>query len=537
MALTLQCFEPQARPSRVAVRLEAGEAFTVHLLQDTLGESTSQLRGTVLRRADDAPPPGSMLLLEAELRPGRPNEPYVIRARKVGSRINLELIRPDVRSRVGNNTEWKSGTRLEAALPDLSTVLFTLEVAAEVAQGARATAGAGRLKRADQVESAMQAAFWIVPSAAATLADPKARIMTWIAMRAKSAGISPALFSPMLFMGGIGIGLGFLAFSQYRTAKAAEERAVKAEEGQAAAEAGRDAALVAEAACVEERKDLASALDNQDKTRELQAEVALAGPLAQSVAVELGGARMGTPEALEFDKVALENARALVATEMAKLRDPPSDVERCLGMAEILGQDLPQYVLLWHPDPALVCPKDYAAVDAGVDRAGGWGISKRAAQVFGAPDGAPDGAEEPRTNDRWSAHTLATGLRALEAALLAADTGQRPPVAPGQSQLWALALWDAYNRMPDPADGVMNEPPEVCVADLVAEVAAASPPAAPGQPVLPDISAVALGQPLKLSPTAGCPWPSDGLNTGAQAAFRAVAHLGNLALAGVKGAE
>ncbi len=537
MALTLQCFEPQARPSRVAIRLEAGEIFTVLLLQDNPSEAQSQLRQTVLRRADEAPPPGAQVLLEAEIRESRPGDPKVLRARNVPTLVKLEILRPDVRSLATMGSEWRSGTRLEASLDDLSSVMFTLEVQAEVAQGAKAGVGAGRLRRADQIEGAMGAAFWIIPTAIATLADPKARITAWVANLAKRAGISPALFSPMLFMSGIGIGLGIVAYSQYSKAQEAEEKAAMAEEKALAAEAGRDAALVAEAACVEERKELATALDDQDTTRALQAEVALAAPLSQSVAVEMGGARMGTPEALTFDQQAIDNAKKHAATEMAKLRDPPENTERCLGLAEILGQDLPQYVLLWHPDPDLVCPDSYAVVDGGVDRMGAWGLSKRATQVFGSPDGAPAGGADPRTNDRWSAHTMATGLRAFENALLAADTGPRPPVAPGQAQLWSLALWDAYNRMPDPADGVLNEPPELCIANLVAEVAASSPPAAPGQPVLPDIVAVALGQPLRVSPTAGCPWPSGALNTGAKSAFRAVAHLGNLALAGVSGGE
>ncbi len=535
MALTLQCFEPQARPSRVAIRLEAGEIFAVLLLQESTNggapaESSAQLRQTVLRRADEAPPPGATLLLEAEIREGRPGDPRVLRARNVPGAVKLEILRPDVRSIATMGSEWRSGTRLEASLDDLSSVVFTLEVQAEVAQGARAGVGAGRLRRADQVESAMSSAFWIIPTAAATLADPKARAMTWIATQAKKAGISPALFSPLLFMSGIGVGLGFLAYREYSKAQEAEEKAAIAEERAMAAEAGRDAALVAEAACVEERKELAGELDDQDTTRALQAEIALSAPLSQAVAVEMGGARMGTAEALTFDQQATDNAKKHAATEMAKLRDAPENTERCLGLAEILGQDLPPYVLLWHPDPELVCPDKYAVVDAGVDRMGAWGLSKRASLVFGSSDGAPGGGADPRVNDRWSAHTMATGLRAFENALLAADTGPRPPVAPGQAQLWSLALWDAYNRMPDPAEGVMNEAPEACIANLVAEIAATSPPAAPGQPVLPDIVAVALGQPLQVSPTAGCPWPSGALNMGAKAAFRAVAHMGNLGL-------
>lgn len=530
MPHTLQCFEPQARPSRVAMSVEAGELFTVHLLQDTPANSAGELRATVLRRSREAPPSRSQPLLEAEVRDARPGDPKIVRARGIGPGVKLEIIRPDVRSLATVGAEWRSGTRLEATLDDLSTYVFTLEVAAEVAQGARAGVGAGRLRRAEQVEDAMQAAFWVVPTAIAVLADPGARIKGWFVRQAKRFGISPALFSPILFMSGIGIGLGFVAYQQYNKAQEAEEKVARAEDKALAAEAGRDAALVAENACVEERKDLANALGDQDTMRALQAEIAMAAPLSQSVAVEMGGARMGTDDALAFDQQATATARKQVAVEMAKLKDAPANADRCLGLAEILGQDLPQYVLLWHPDPDLVCPDNYAAVDGGVDRVGSWGLSKRAAVVFGSPDGA-SASGDGRANDRWSAHTLATGLRAFENAILAADTGPRPPVAPGQAQLWSLALWDAFNRMPDPADGVLNDPPEKCLADLVAEVAATSPPAAPGQPVLPDITAVALGQPLNISPTAGCPWPSGSIAMGAKSALRAAANLGNYSLA------
>ena len=501
MAQVIHCFEPQARPSRASLSLDPGERFAVHVLGDRLDEAASGLRATVLRRAGDAPPPGASLLLEAEIRPSRGGEPPLLRVRRLNPRMEIELQRPDVRSRLAVNQEWRRRWRL---------------CRAACARREAGAAGIGSM-------------LWMIPTAAATLADPKARIVGWLRKRLQKAGISPALLSPMLAVLVMGAGLGTVAFLQFQGKQDAEARAAAADAARQSAEAGRDAALVAESACMEGRKALAKALDDQQARSALQAEAVLNATLARSASVELGGPRMGGAEALAFDTSASPRAVAEVVMTMAKLRDPPTGADRCLGLAEILGQDLPLYVLLWHPDPKLVCASDYHVVQGGVDRAGSWGLSTRAAAAFGSPGEATDA--DPRLNDRWSAHALATGLRAVEAALLGADTGPRPPVLPGQSQLWALAIWDAYNRMPASPDGVTDTPMEQCVAILVAEVEVARGPAAPGEPVLPDLVEVARGAGPSVSPTAGCPWPADALAGGASSALRAVAHLGNLGLA------
>lgn len=525
MSLFLHCFEPTARPTRATLPLSPGDRFSVYALGDGRDEAAAGLRATVLRLADAPPPPGASLLLEAEVRPPRGAEGALFRARRLNPRIDIEILRPELRSRMLVNQEWRGGSRLEATLPDLSTLGFTLELAS--AQGAGTRGGAaGRARRGEG--SGLGSLLWMIPSAASTLADPKARLVAWFQARLKQAGISPALLSPMLVMLVLAAGLGTVALWQHQRASDADARALAAEEARSSAEASRDAALLAEGVCMESRRALAAALDEEQSIAKLQAERVLAASLSRSVAVELGGPRMGTPEALAFDATAAPRAIAQVVLEMAKLGQAPSAADRCLGLNEIVGQDLPLYLLLWHPDPSLVCSADYHVVSDGVDRAGAWGLSARAAAAFGAAD-APAG--EPRGNDRWSARALASGFRAVEAALLGADTGARPPVAPGQAQLWTLALWDAYNRMPAAASGASEAPVERCVAALLTEVAAARGPAAPGEPVLPDIVAVVRGESVTVSPTSRCPWPPDALETGANAAIRAVAQLGNLGLA------
>ena len=379
-------------------------------------------------------------------------------------------------------------------------------------------------------------AFWIIPSVMSTMADPLARVMTTLAMIAKKAGISPAMFSPMLIMSAVTVGLGYFAYTQYESAEDAEEKARQAMAQAKAAEAGRDAALAAEQHCVSERKDLVAELNMIDAARSLKAEESLAASLARTKAVELAGAHMGSEETLKFDQQYSENTLKSIVVEMAALEELPPYIDRCLGMEIHLGQDLPRYLLLWNPDPELVCPEDYAAVEDGVARAGSWGLSSRARDEFGNMENAVgEDAEgivtDPRMNDRWSSAAFVTGMRAIQRAILTADHGERPTVAPGQAQIWSLALWDTYNRMSSPANGVLNRPLPECIDDWLREVAVESSPAEEGQPVLPDLSAVALGLEVPMTPTAGCPWTSDGLARGSQGAIRATARMANLLLA------
>jgi hypothetical protein len=303
---------------------------------------------------------------------------------------------------------------------------------------------------------------------------------------------------------------------------------VRAEKDQA--EAGRDAALLAESACIEERKAIASALDEVTEARKLAAEVALSVPMSQAIAVELGGKRMAGDEALEFDVVAMKNTRGTIVTEMGKKRGDLGDPARCHGQVGVLGQDLPEYILFWHPKAEYLCPDDFVLGDGAVDRAGPFGISKRAAQEFGASQGmietpGGDAPEDPRMNHRWSAHAMTVGMRKIMATILEADTGDRPPVAPGQAHLWALAVWDAFNQLPSPGAGVMDQKAEECVEEMMKQIIEASGPAEPGEPVLPDISLVALGEQIPLTPSSGCPWPADALSKGAKNAVEAVTRL------------
>lgn len=529
--MLIQCFEPQGQPRKAAIELgNERPRFAIYATQDLLSEDAKGLRVTVLRHLDEAPPPKGLLVVEMEVRRRRSNEAPGLRVLRAGRKVTLEWLRPDGRSKVTTTTDLRSGARFEALLPDMRTVVFALEVAAETEQGAAASVG-GRAPAGAKVAGA--SAVWIVPAVAALMADPAARAKSMIVQGARKLGISPAVLLPALMTGGLILGAMVVAFMQYNKAQDAEEKMAEMQVDLDQARAGRDAALIAEAACVEERQTIAEALDEITEARKLQAEIALSIPMAQAVAVELGGARMATEEVLEYDAIATKNVKDYVINEMGKKRQEFADPARCRGQKAVLGQDLPEYYLLWNPQLDQLCPEDYVAADGGVDRQGPWGLGRRAADEFGAPmsmaeSGATEFGEappDPRQNPRWAAAAMAGGSRDLLDVLLGADTLDRPPVSPGQAHLWSLALWDAINRLPKSPEGVMDVPAEDCVKDVLDQVLAQSGPAEPGQPILPDISRLALGDTIPLTPTAECPWPDQTLEKAAKTALEASVRL------------
>jgi hypothetical protein len=520
MPLTIHCFEPQSSPRVISLVLTENKPFSIYALQDTLSEDARELRTTVLRRVDEHPPPTCSLLVEFEVKQARPGELPTLRVSKVGGRASVELIRPDSRARVVKNLDIKSGARFEATLGDLRTVLFSLEIESEKGSGKGAMAGS-RPTGSKAVEG-VGSLVWVVPTIVETLTAPTGKIVAWLVGRAKRLGISSSLITPMVLMSAFIVGAMYVAYDQYKTGMDTQQRLDALTEEYNGARAARDDAVNAEEECRAQRKELVFELGKIEESRKLQAEIALARPLAHAVAIEGGGSRMSNDATLNYDKPAWESVHKLVVAEMTVAREPKSEGKLCLAQNERLGQDLPMYMLLWHPSSDFVCPEDFAAVIDGVDMAGPWGLSQRVAKDFG---GVFDASTDPRKNERWAAATLTAGLRTVMETILSADTGARPPVAPGQLHLWSLALFDAYNRMPSPAAGAMDRPADECVRELVEDVAQRYKPAEPGQPALPPIANIATGDELKIRPTSGCPWPATSINLGAQAAVRAAREM------------
>jgi hypothetical protein len=525
MAITIHCYEPLGTPRQATLQLDpTAKGFAVYAMQDSLSEDAKDLRSTILRRLGDNPPANSTLLMQMEIRSNRRGELPGLRVLKVGARVIIEVIRTDSRGRVTKGTDLRSGSRLEATLRDLRTIVFSLEVESDSIQSTKSAVGGSRPGGSQAVEGVFNM-VWMVPTVAQTLAEPRTKIVTAIAQRLKKMGLSPAMIQPMLLMSGTVFAAGYLAFDQYSEAAGLKKDLDLANAQITQTQAARDQALKSEEICRVEKKAIATALNDVDTTRMIQAEIALATPLAQAMALELGGPKMANDDAMKWDAPALIGVKKLIVNQMASQRDPLSLATECLVFEDQLRQGLPTFVLAYHPSAEVLCPKDYLLVDGGVDRGGPWGISKRAADEFGAPVDLPDGALDVRLNPRWSSATLADGLRSVQEALLKADTGDRPPVAPSQLHLWTVALWDAYNRLPDSPDGVEANTAEDCVEDLVVQLRLASDTAEPGQPILPSIDLVAAGQVVRVSPSVGCPWPAEAIQAGARASLQAVTSL------------
>ena len=536
MSLTIISTEQDARPGTVSLTIDDGSGFSVYAVPDDL-DSAQDLRTTILRPLGAFPPHGANLILRVKIQPGRPGSLPVFQVIGVGRYVDLHWLRPDVRSKVTANSEVRSGARLEVTLANHRRIIFTLEIDSDTVVDSRRLAGGGTRK--SRVLPQSKGALWLVPTAWSVFTDQQQWVMQQLRAVAKRLGLGPRAIQVLTIVLLFIVAAGIAYYLQWKATKDAEEQAVAAVDARELAEAARKASLMAEMNCLSQRGELVAQLGDIDEKRKLMAEQALLISHARGVALEAGGTRMGTQEVLAFDNDGIDSLHDQVVYTMAGFQGVPSEAHHCLAQEEVLGVDLPPYVLLWHSNPEIVCPIEYASVAGGVTLLGRWGLSSRAAQEFGTLDpalGTPaeEGAVsdlmlDPRMNDRWSAYTVAAGVRAIQSALLGAQTGSRPPVAPSQSQLWSLGLWHAYNTMPSTAGGTLDKPATECVTDLVYDLVAATESAQPGEPILPDIVAISLEEQTWVPrPTPGCPWPSDSLLEGANAAVRAAAHLANV---------
>ncbi len=533
MSLSILCTEPGGRPLVASVELESGENFSIYVIEDA-DPSDSILRATILRKGTNTPPPGSLLLFEATLVGTR--EGSAIRTVQVNSQVIVEMVQPDARSRLTSNIELPSPTRFEVNFGDLRSISFTLEAPTTAGgKGAKSMVGGGGTRRSSALGVGGSSSY-MIPSIVATLRVPQMAVLKWLTAKAQKLGLSPWMIGSMVTMAfTIGSSIALAGWS-YIQSKDAQEETADAIADMESASAARDAALQAEAQCLVERRGLVEALGDVQKERELLAEATLALTATRIVTSEKGGGRYSSDEAIGFD--GSDDMKEKVVAVMSSLRGEAKTAAFCLQQEEQLGNDLPRYVLLWHPDLKLVCPTDYATVENGIAAMGRWAVSDRVAREFGVQeeatsstdspgDGIANLLSDPRMRDRWSANAFTQGLRSIQEGILTAPTGDRPAVAPGQAHLWMLTVWDQYNKMSSPVGGVMNTSGEQCAQHLVMEQLSFSGPAAPGQPILPDIVKVANGE-IKLdpTPTAGCPWPSEhSMEESAQSALRAVAHM------------
>ena len=361
-------------------------------------------------------------------------------------------------------------------------------------------------------------------------------IRSWLEKFARRVGIHPYVIAIIL---SVGLLIGFAVYTAYNrnnAAQVAEDQVANLEDAQEVLEESRANALANEMACLEERQALAGRLKDIAEQKKVLAKQALNFSFAQSVSEDIGGKRMVSKPTEPFDEQYRKNTLKAVVFAIETVQANASEMDFCLEQNPVLGADLPRYMLTWHPDRDLVCPLEYSAIEGGINRMGPWGLSTRVAKEFGAQNlsaGGEAGSEQlaeqlgdPRMAARWSATTLAIGMREVQFTLLTTDTGTRPVVAPSQMHLWSLALWDAYNRLPSPASGVLDKPVGYCVEETITKLMKKPDPSVPGQPILPDLTTIASGdKTLNISPSASCPWPTGVFEDAAEAAIQAVANL------------
>jgi hypothetical protein len=541
VSTTIRCIEPGGKPLAASLEIEPGGTFAVYVMED-LDPSQASLRSTILRRGNENAPSGAALLFEATLIGA--GERVGLRTVLVNSQVNVEMIRPDVRSRVTSNIEIPSPSRFEINFGDLRTIGFTLEVLGDAARGGKAMVGGGGTRRSNKLEVGGSAAY-MVPGIVATLRVPQTKVLQWLTQAAKKLGLSPWMIGSLVGFLFILGGAIWLAATSYIRNKGLEDSMVQMEIDIATAAASRDAALQAEESCLRERADLVQALGDVQKERELLAENALQFSFTRIVATEVGGSRHAGDDPVAFDMT--DDVKGKVVAVMGSIRGEAKAAKFCLAQEEYLGNDLPRYTLLWHPDPKVVCPPEYAVVNGGIAQIGRWALSDRVARQYGVAeevvvqeqvtDNISDLTSDPRMKERWSAHAYSSALRAIQEGMLTAPTGDRPTVAPGQAHLWTLAIFDQYNTMPSSVGGAMDVEADQCAQTLVMQTLGESGPAEPGQPVLPDLVKVANGDiVVEPTPTAGCPWPAQrSFQDSAQSAVRAVAHMATVEGAGGDG--
>lgn len=531
MSYTVVCSQPNVFPEQVTLSLHDPKlGFRLVLLKDA---ASAGLLGVVPRLGLSAAPENEALerLLIAFTIDESDNQIHLTPA--VGG-AGLDVIGTDGTRRKVET--FRQGlpcfTAITLAWGEHTTL--TLQVVRDAVQGA--LPGAGGLEfGADAALIDLGTALWALPTASNVLAAPGARVLSAVKASAQKLRLPPTLITPLIFGITLLLTMGYSAWTNHQRAEGAAAEAEAQAQAQAAAQAQATLAQAGEATCMEERNELAAELQDATTLRRTALEGVLQRTQAQATAMVYAGQQILSSETVPYDQQAWERLLAQLVPMVGSVSVAASQVKDCQDQVESLGRELPALVLLWHPQEDQSCRDPYRRVEGQVDLAGPWGLSVRAARLYGegfSPTPAELGREaDPRLRVPWSARTYANGLNAALRGLLTAQRGGRPPLAPSTAPLWAVAVWDAYNRLPEPVQGGESTPVEVCAADLVAQVAASPRTLTPGEPVLPDITLIAGGaHPELFQATTACPWPRGSLHEGAARALLAAARAAQLAL-------
>jgi len=527
----VEVIEPGGRPIRRVHDVRKGDAVSLYVLP-LRPDAPPDLRRTVLRHGDDLPPAGAQLVMVLRV------ETTGLVVEDTGPGVTVELLRADFRSQVVAGIRLPLHARFELLLADHGRLQCALRLQEEMVHGA-AVGVAGSGTRVSRVRFAADNVWWLITDSKGIILTFFIDIWNKLQDRLMKLGIDGRVIS---FVIGLVVAAA-IAFWQYSRAQEATERADEAEDQLALAQAAQAASLQAQAECFAARQSLVEQLADEAAAKGLSAERALSASLSVEQAIAVGGTRYADDDVAAWD----DRLRPRLVTALRPLLGGKADSTACLRQKSALGRDLPVWLLTWHPDPAGVCVEDYRMEEGTVDTVGPFGLSRRIARAFG--DGGADATAvtdetlsglvgDPRRDARWSAFTLARAYREAFEALVDGMPTDRPITAPSQAQLWTLGLLHAYNQLPSPADGALDQPLAVCIERLVDERLTQEGSALAGQPVMPDLVALVSGEAtLEVTPTGGCQWTTEGVLAGLDGALRAVARLADGSGAGAPAAQ
>jgi hypothetical protein len=535
MSILVECIEPESRPLSNQLDVVQLELFRLYLLNDTRFSTSGNLRNTILLSATKNPPPEASLVMELDVYDPGAGDPLVFRVKRMGRHVKSDIIRPNVRSRLAEGHEISSPSRLEL-IQETRKVVITLQLESDLMKRQKGF-GAGAVQH-KPVRSISVAAF-LYDSVMGLLILNSTVIKDRIIVYLRSLGIHPTIFLTLASLGLVVGMAGYLAYNRNNAANEAEEKAAELEEVAKKSEDAREDALDNVAQCLLEQQRLAMKLGQKETALKAVIMLALEQDKDKNAIKNLGSRTFFAKDVEPYDKKYNNVTMKELVKRMQVGSVNPDMLNPCMEYTSLLKPDLPPYVLTWHPAKDLSCTPTYNQVVSGVRHMGAWGLSDRVGVELGAVNisaGSTEGVAQltsnledltgvgdPRMAPNWSAHSLVIGLREVQAAMLSYDLGDdRPVTVPSQVNLWTLALWDAYNQMPSPADGIKNKTVGECI-DLFLEFTEKNASALVlGQPLLPDLTGVAFQEEnVQLPMTSGCPWIGGSLVMGANNALQA----------------
>ena len=535
MSILVECIEPDSRPLSNQLNVVQLQLFRLYLLNDTRFGLGGSLRSTILLPAEKNPPPEASLVMELDVYDPGAGDPLVFRVKRMGRNVKSDIIRPNVRSRLAEGHEIPTPSRLEL-IQETRKVAITLQLESDLMKRQKGF-GAGAVQH-KPVRSISVAAF-LYDSIMGILVLNSTVIKDRIIVYLRSLGIHPTVFLTLASLGLVVGMAGYVAYNRNNAANEAEEKAAQLEEMTQKSEAAREDALDNVAQCLLEQQRLAMKLGKKETALKAVILLALEQDKDKNAIKNLGSRTFFAKDVEPYDKKYSDATLKELVKRIQIGSVNPDMLNPCLEYTSLLKPDLPPYVLTWHPAKDLTCTPTYNQVVSGVRHMGAWGLSDRVSVEFGAVNisaGSTEGVAQltsnledltgvgdPRMAPNWSAHSLVIGLREVQGALLSYDLGDdRPVTVPSQVNLWTLALWDAYNQMPSPADGIKNKTVGECVDAFLEFTEKNSSALVLGQPLLPDITAVAFeAENIQLPMTSGCPWIGGSLTLGAGNALQA----------------